>query len=180
MEILSRLKQIAHTAASAKAVGTWLPLRRLRKARPFKPSAVAVQAYKLVIAEKVAYIDRMPAKYRAQIKEAIWTCVMKGYDEAGLQAALHEKFGLSKPRAQQIAQSQCNMARAVMQNAVHLEQGVKEGIWQHEERCTSSAHKAYHGRRYRLARGANFDGKWAWPGSEPQCSCTGIPLGLDE
>ncbi len=180
MEILSRLKQMAHSAASAKTVGTWLPLRRLRKARPFRPSAVAVQAYKLVIAEKVGHIERMPSKYRSQVKEAIWSCVMKGFDEVELQSALHEKFGLSKQRAQQIAQSQCSMARAVMQNAENLQQGVKEGIWQHQEKCLSAGHKAYHGRRYRLARGANFDGKWTWPGSEPQCSCTGIPLGLDE
>ena len=180
MDILSRLKQMAHSAASAKTVGAWLPLRRLRKARPFKPSAVAVKAYKLVIAEKVAHIERMPSKYRSQVKEAIWACVMQGFDEAGLQTALHEKFGLSNQRAQQIAQSQCNMARAVMQNAVHLEQGVQEGIWQHQEACSCTGHKAYHGRRYRLARGASLDGKWVWPGSEPQCSCTGIPLGLDE
>jgi hypothetical protein len=30
-------------------------------------------------------------------------------------------------------------------------------------------HQDFSGQGYRPARGANLDGNWVWPGSEPQC-----------
>jgi uncharacterized protein with gpF-like domain len=183
MELMKRLGKIAQSASSlvshAESSHAFVaaPLRKLGLSKPFEPTAAAVKAYEAVIAHKVALIDRLPSKYRKDTQEVIWKFVMKGYDAPGLARELHDRFGIVLDRAQQIARSQCKMARAVMENADRMETGIREAVWRHDAaQCALPSHRAFNGRRYLLAQGASLDGKSVWPGSELQCFCSSIPI----
>jgi uncharacterized protein with gpF-like domain len=183
MELMKRLSKIAQSAstlvsnAETSHAFVSTPLRKLGLSKAFEPTAAAVDAYEAVIADKVALIDRLPSKYRKDTQEVIWKSVMKGYDASGLARELHDRFGIVLDRAQQIARAQCKMARAVMENADRMETGIKEAVWRYDStHCAVPSHRAFNGRRYLLAQGASLDGKSVWPGSEPQCFCSSIPI----
>jgi uncharacterized protein with gpF-like domain len=189
MELKKRLTKFAQSAGTlimppgAGATNSLVlaPLRKLGWAVPFKPTAAAVKVYQVVIAEKVALIDRLPSKYRKEAQEVVWNFVMRGYDTAGLARELHNRFGIVPERAQLIASTQCKMARAVIENAQRIELGIAEARWRHEgDRCQLPGHRALDGKRYPLAQGANIEGKRVWPGSEPQCLCTSAALDPSE
>jgi uncharacterized protein with gpF-like domain len=186
VELMKRLSQYARSAgAFVSSVESSHPLvsRTLRKvglSKPFKPTPAAIKAYGAVIAEKVALIDRLPAKYRQEGYELIWSHVMKGYDASGLARELSDRLGMAPDRAKLIARSQCNMARAVMENAERMEMGIREAVWHYETRCGIRSHSTLIGRRYVLAEGASLDGKRLWPGSEPSCYCSGIDIKVSD
>jgi uncharacterized protein with gpF-like domain len=182
MELMKRLSLYARSAgAFISNVESSHPLvsRTLRKAglsKPFKPTPAAIKAYGAVIAEKVALIDRLPAKYRQEARKLIWSNVMKGYDAPGLALELSNRLGMAPDRAKLIARSQCNMARAVMENAARMDKGVREAVWHTETRCGIRSHSGLNGQRYVLAKGASLDEKRLWPGSEPSCYCSSIEI----
>ena len=181
MELMKRLSQYARSAGAFVLRESSHPLvsGTLRKAglsKPFKPTRAATKAYGAVIAEKVALIDRLPPKYRQDAYELIWTYVMRGYDASGLARELSDRLGMAPDRAKLIARSQCEMARAVMENAERMEMGIREAVWHYEGRCGIRSHSGLNGRRYVLAEGASLDGKRLWPGSEPSCHCSSIDI----
>ena len=146
--------------------------RKLKGAKPLRLSANALKAYRGAIAQKVLLIERLPSRYRADVIEAVWVSVMRGYDEAGLAHALHDKFGFLPDRAQRIAATQCKMAKAIIDNARRMDAGLLNAVWSYSPSCAGAGHKAFHGQRYNLRTGANLDGKWVLPGSAPDCECT--------
>jgi hypothetical protein len=174
----SKFAQSAGTLISISNVGTppdflLAPLRKLGLSAAFNPTPTAVKVYQAVIAQKVAMIDRLPSKYRKDVQDVIWNCVMKGYDVAGLARELHDRFGIVRERAQHVAGAQCRMARSVIENAQRIEQGLTQAVWHHDEvRCGIQSHQALDGKPYLLARGAKLDEKRVWPSGEPQCFCT--------
>jgi uncharacterized protein with gpF-like domain len=182
MELMKRLSQYARSAgAFVSSVESSHPLvsgtlRKVGLSRPFKPTSAAIKAYGAVIAEKVALIDRLPPKYRQETYELVWSYVMKGYDASGLARELSNRLGMAPDRAKVIARSQCNMARAVIENAERMDKGIREAVWHYETRCGIRGHRALIGRRYVLAQGASLDGKRLWPGSEPSCYCSSIDI----
>jgi uncharacterized protein with gpF-like domain len=182
MELMKRLSQYARSAgvfmSSVESSHPYVSatLRKVGLSKPFKPTPAAVKAFGAVIAEKVMLIDRLPPKYRQDAYELIWRYVMKGYDASGLARELPDRLGIAPDRAKLIARSQCNMARAVMENAERMEMGIREAVWHHETRCEIRSHNALNGRRYLLAQGASLDGKRLWPGSEPSCYCSSIDI----
>jgi len=182
MELIKRLGQYARSAgAFVTSVESAHPLvsgtlRKVGLSRPFKPTPAAVNAYGAVVAEKVALIDRLPPKYRQEAYELIWSYVMRGYDASGLARELSDRLGMAPDRAKQVAGSQCNMARAVIENAERMELGFREAVWRYETRCAIRSHRGLNGQRYVLATGASLDGKRLLPGSEPRCFCTSINI----
>jgi uncharacterized protein with gpF-like domain len=181
MELMKRLSEYGRSAGAFVSRESSRPLvsATLRKAglsKPFKPIPAAIKAYGAIIAEKVALIERLPAKYRQEAYELIWIYVMRGYDASGLARELCDRLGMAPDRAKLIARSQCSMARAVMVNAERMEMGVREAVWQYKTRCRTRSHSAFNGRRYHLAQGVSLDGKWLWPGSEPACYCSSIDI----
>ena len=188
MEFKKRLTQLAQSAGTLMTqpgIGApnsvLAPLRKLGWPAPFKPTAAAIEAYQAVIADQVALIDRLPTKYRKDAQEVVWDSVMKGYDAAGLARELHDRFGIVPERAQLIAGTQCKMARAVIDNAEHLESGITQARWRYDsDRCQLPTHRTLAGKRYPLSQGANLDGKWIWPSSEPRCFCTAAPITAPE
>ena len=182
MELMKRLSQYARSAgvfvSSVESSHPYVSatLRKVGLSRPFKPTPAAIKAYGAVIAENVALIDRLPIKYRKEAHELIWSYVMRGYDASGLARELPDRFGIAPDRAKLIARSQCNMARAVINNADRMEMGIKEALWHHDARCGIRSHVALNGRRYVLEQGASLDGKRLWPGREPACNCSSTDI----
>jgi uncharacterized protein with gpF-like domain len=182
MELMKRLSQYARSAGDfVSNVESSHPyvsatLRKVGLSRPFKPSPAAIKAYGAAIADKVALIDRLPAKYRKEAQELIWSFVMRGFDASGLARELADRFGIAPDRAKLIARCQCNMARAVIENAERMEMGIREALWHSDTRCGFRSHSALNARRYVLAQGASLDGKRLWPGSEPECYCSSIDV----
>src|SRR5271157_2574008 len=100
MELKKRFSQLAQSAGSLISIPSdGAPdfllgsLRKLGLSAAFQPTPTAVKIYQAVIAQKVAFIDRLPPKYRKDAQEVIWNSVMKGYDVAGLARELHDRFG---------------------------------------------------------------------------------------
>jgi hypothetical protein len=146
--------------------------RKLKGVKPLRLSANALKAYRGAIAQKVSLIERLPSRYRTEVIEAVWISVMKGYDEAGLAHALHDKFGFLPDRAQKIAATQCKMAKSIIDNARRMDAGLLNAVWNYSPSCTCAGHQAFSRQRYNLRTGANLDGKWVLPGSTPDCECT--------
>jgi uncharacterized protein with gpF-like domain len=184
MELVKRFSKFAHSAGAlisipkAGAPPDFLlaPLRKLGLSAPFSPTPTAVKVYQAVISRNVAFIERLPSKYRKDAEEVIWNSVMKGYDVAGLARELHDRFGIVQERAQLIAGAQCRMARSVMENAHRIEQGLTEAVWRRDARCEIETHQRLDGRPYVLARGAKLDGTRIWPSGDPRCWCTSSTL----
>jgi len=139
----------------------------------FQPTPASVEAYRAVLAEKVALSEEIPAQHRQDAQAAVWRAVMAGGDLAALSKEL-QKYGIVYERAAAIARHQCFMAKAIMENVRRLELGLTEAIWMHSGagRSPRPSHVAFSGKRFKLATGAFLDGKWVWPGSEPDCLCT--------
>jgi SPP1 gp7 family putative phage head morphogenesis protein len=140
----------------------------------FSPTKASVEAYRAVIADNVALIEEVPATHRKAVQDVVWRSVMRGGDLSMLSQSLHDNYGVSYDRAAAIARYQCNMARVVMENTRHLELGITEAIWRHSgaSKNPRPSHVAFNGKRFKVATGAYLDGKWVWPGSEPDCRCT--------
>jgi hypothetical protein len=151
--------------------------RKLRGVKSLKLSANALKAYRGAIAQKVSLIERLPSRYRAEVIEVVWISVMKGYDQAGLAHALHDKFGFLPDRAQKIAATQCKMAKSIVDNATRQDSGLLNAVWNYSPACACAGHPAFHRQRYNLRTGANLDGKWVLPGSTPDCECTCAEIG---
>jgi hypothetical protein len=151
--------------------------RKLKGVKPLQLSANALKAYRGAVAQKVQLIERLPSRYRADVIEAVWISVMKGYDEAGLAHSLHDKFGFLPDRAQKIAATQCKMAKSIIDNASRLDFGLLNAVWSYSPACPCAGHQAFNRQRYNLRTGANLDGKWVLPGSTPDCECTCAEVG---
>ena len=182
MDLKKRLGQYARSArmlvsgADSSRPYFEATLRKVGLARPFMPTPAAIDAYKAVIAEKVALIEHLPSQYGREAYALIWNRVMRGFDTSGLARELSEQFGFTPDRAKRVAQSQCKMAHAVMENAARTETGIREAVWHTEKRCAIRSHRGLHGRKYILENGVSLDGKSIWPGSEPECYCSSITI----
>lgn len=182
MDLMKKLGQYARSArmlvsgADSSRPYFETTLRKVGLARPFSPTPAAVNAYKAVIAEKVAQIERLPPQYGREAQSLIWNRVMRGFDTSGLARELSERLGFSPDRAKRVAQSQCKVAHAVMENADRMEMGIREAVWHTETRCAIRSHRGFHGRKYPLEQGVRLEGKSIWPGSEPECYCSSIAI----
>jgi hypothetical protein len=59
-----------------------------------------------------------------------------------------------------------------------LQSGTTHAIWMHSGAGVAprSAHVAFSGHMYEVARGAFLEGKWTWPGVEIDCKCMSRPV----
>ena len=140
----------------------------------FSPTRAQVEAYRAVLADRVALIVEIPAKHSKALQDTVWRSVIAGGDLSALSIELRQKYGIATKRAAAIAIHQWSMARVVMENVRRLEIGITDAIWVHSGAGKSPrpSHVAFNGKRFKIATGAYLDGKWVWPGSEPDCLCT--------
>jgi uncharacterized protein with gpF-like domain len=168
MEVFDKLREFAlmrQRNADLKASGMTVA---------FKPPTAAIDAYRAALAGQVALIEGIDRKHLKGVEDLVWRSVMKGYDMYSLSVGLQEKYGFTRDQAASIARHQANMAHVVIDNARKLELGITEAIWRHSGagRSPRPSHVAFNGKRFNIITGAFLDGKWVWPGSEPDCRCT--------
>lgn len=150
----------------------------------FTPSPASVEAYHAVVAENVALIKSIPAQYLKDVQTSVWSSVMKGADMGELTKTIQEKYGISHRRAAFIARDQNNKSKATIENQRRTELGIVKARWRHSGggKEPRPEHVKFSGKIYEIAKGAYLEGKWVWPGSEPNCRCTSksIIAGLDD
>ena len=141
---------------------------------PFKPTAASVEAYRAVIAENVGLIKSIPQQYLKDVQTGVWQSAMRGGDLKTLTDEIKSKYGIAHRRAAFIARDQGNKAKAILENVRRQELGITEAIWQHSGggKVPRPEHVAFSGKKYTLSKGAHLEGKWVWPGTEPNCRCT--------
>ena len=140
----------------------------------FRPSRGSLEVYQAVLAENVNLIKSIPQQYLTQVQSQVWQSVMKGADMGELTAAIEKQYGIAWRRAAFIARDQNNKAKAIIENERRSELGITEAIWQHSGagKEPRPEHVKFSGKRYELVKGAYLEGKWVWPGTEPNCRCT--------
>ena len=185
MGIATQLTSLVDTVHSRLEMLEWpstrlliaAQFRKLKGTKPLQLSANALQAYRGAIAQKVSLIEHLPSRYRADVIEAVWISVMKGYDQAGLAHALHDKFGFLPDRARKIAATQCKMAKSIIDNARRIDAGLLKASWNYSPACSCAGHRTFNRQCYNLRTGASLDGKWVLPGGTPACECTCAEVG---
>ena len=140
----------------------------------FKPSPGSVEAYRGVIAENVALIKSIPQQYLKAVQTGVWQSAMRGGDLGTLTDEIKAKYGIAHRRAAFIARDQNNKAKAVIENVRRQELGITHAVWQHSGggKVPRPEHVAFSGKLFDLKKGAYLEGKWVWPGTEPNCRCT--------
>ena len=142
------------------------------------------ETYQAVIGENVALIKSIASQHLAAVEGVVMRSVQAGRDLGSLVKALEEGYGVTRRRAAFIAKSQNNMATAVLERTRQLELGLTHAQWGHSAggREPRPEHVAFSGKTYEIAKGAFLEGKWTWPGVEPNCRCVSYPIipGFDD
>ena len=132
------------------------------------------------IGAQVGLIKSIPQKYLADVEQVVLRSVQVGGDLAALTKHLEHTYGVTRKRASFIARSQNNIATASMTRARQIELGIDRARWQHSgggvhprpEHVKASRDKL----EYDVSKGAYLEGKWTWPGVEPNCRCVSRSL----
>jgi hypothetical protein len=159
-------------------------LRKILREGGFSVKWKMTQSMKDVMAatvgEQVGLIRSIPQQYFTQIEGMVMRSVTIGRDVGGLAKDIEKQYGVTRRRAQFIAQDQNNKASATMVRTRHLELGLTLAVWRHsgggkEPRPT---HVANSGKTYSISEGW-FDpavGKYIQPGELPRCRCYARPV----
>lgn len=145
----------------------------------FKMTAAQRDLIQAAIQENVSLIRSIPEQYFKDVEGAVMRSVSAGHDVGALAKTLQESYGVTKRRAAFIARDQTHQASAHLNRGRQLELGIVESEWQHSgggKHPRPSHVKAGRDRvRFNVAEGW-YDpalGKRIWPGTEPNCQCTG-------
>lgn len=143
-------------------------------------------AYDAVRAENVSLIKSIGTEHLAHVETLVMQSASQGRDLATLTKGLRKIDGVTKRRAARIALHQNNMATATMRSTRERELGLTEGVWMHSGggKEPRPAHKAFSGKRFKLAEGHDFDDGFGkvLPGQAINCRCTwkAIVPGFDD
>lgn len=142
----------------------------------FKMTRPMRDAFEAVRAENVGLIRSIATQHLSRVETLVMQSVSQGRDLATLTRSLQKEFNVSKRRAALIARDQNNKATATMRSIREREVGVTEGIWLHSGggREPRPAHKAFSGKRFKLAEGHDFKDGFGpvLPGQAINCRCT--------
>lgn len=125
------------------------------------------------IAENVQLIKSIPEQYLTQVQGILMRSVQQGRDLGYMTGELQKQFGVTKRRAAFISRDQNNKVTAAITKTRQQELGITQATWQHSHggRHPRSEHIAANGKPYDVAKGMFLEGKWVWPGTEPNCRC---------
>jgi len=129
------------------------------------------------IAQNVALIRSIPARYLDQVEQAVLRSVQTGRDLKQLQGDIQRQFGVAKYRAALIARDQSNKATAALTRVRQVEVGVTEAVWLHSgggKHPRPSHVKAGRDRvRYDVRKGwfDPHEHEWVLPGQLINCRC---------
>ena len=140
------------------------------------------------IAANVDLISSIPVQYLDEVEAMTRKSVEAGRNMKAFTEQLHERFGITKRRAELIARDQNNKASALFHKVRQLELGLDQAIWTHTAASKEPRpeHEEWGANKevYNVADGmwSDVDGEAVWPGTQINCGCcdqTIIP-GYDE
>ena len=179
-------EQLAEYFATAAGARSDARLRQILKEAGFSVSFTLTQAQRDIAAatvhEAVSLIKSIPEQYFKGVEGLVMRSVQTGRDLSTLTRALANNYGVTRRRATFIARDQNNKATAAFTKARQQELGIAEAQWQHsgagKQPRPSHVKAGREKTRYKIAEGW-FDpdlNKRIWPGTEPNCRCTGRPI----
>ena len=144
----------------------------------FRMTAAQRDAVQAVIQENVSLIKSVASQHLAQVEGTVMRSIAAGRDLHTLAADLEKTHGVTKRRAAFIARDQNNKATAVLTRTRQIELGATQARWLHSAggKTPRPEHVAFSGHLYDVRKGAYLEGKWVWPGSEPNCRCVSVPV----
>jgi SPP1 gp7 family putative phage head morphogenesis protein len=139
----------------------------------FQPTRAWNDVKQATIQANVGLIRSIPAEHLTAVEGIVMRGVQNGRDMHSISEALQHQFGVTKRRAAFIARDQANKATAAITRVRQAELGITEAEWLHSGggRHPRPEHVAFSGKRYAIDKGAYLEGKWVWPGTEPNCRC---------
>lgn len=144
----------------------------------FRMTASMRQTLNAGFQQQVELITNLGDQHIAAVEGYVMRSLQTGRDLQQLSDDLEDTLGVSRRKAEFIARDQTNKATATMARTRALELGCTEGEWLHSAggKKPRPSHVAFSRKRYDLAKGAYLEGKWTWPGVEPNCRCVSRPI----
>ena len=144
----------------------------------FKATAAQNDVLRATILENTTLIKSISSQYLTQVQGDVMRAVTAGRDLATLTDALEKRTGITRRRAAFIARDQTAKATSAFQRVRQQELGITEAVWIHSGggKEPRPEHVAFSGKTYEIAKGAFLEGKWTWPGIEPNCRCVSRPV----
>lgn len=150
----------------------------------FKLTRAQNDALAATVNENVSLIKSIGQQHLTQVEGYVMRAVQAGSDLGTLAKELEAGYGITKRRAQNLARSQNFMANSTMVKVRQRELGITKAKWLHSAggRTPRPEHVAFSGKLYDVEKGAFLEGKWTWPGREPNCRCVSISVipGLED
>lgn len=151
----------------------------------FQMTRAQQDIFRATVIENVSLIKSIPSEYFPKVEGLVMRSVQVGGDLEKLIAGLMKLNGHNMVRARTIARDQNRKATSALHRARQLELNIEEAIWLHSHggKKPRKRHLAYHGKRYKVAKGAPVGdkppGSFVQPGFEINCRCVSrsvIPL----
>jgi uncharacterized protein with gpF-like domain len=143
----------------------------------FKMTAAQRDIISATVKANTALIKSIPVQYLGQVEQSVMRSVQVGRDVGGLAKELETHFGVTKRRAQFIAQSQNEMATSALNKSRQLELGINTARWRRsggsKKPRPSHVKASRDGEIYDIALGwlDPAINRRIWPGTEPGCKC---------
>lgn len=140
----------------------------------FSMTREANDVMQATIGEQVGLIRSIAEQHLSQVEGLVMRSVQQGRDVETLTKELQARYGVTKRRAAFIARDQNNKATASMNRVRQDALGITQAKWRHSGagKHPRPSHIAADGKTYDVKKGMYLDGKWVWPGTEPNCRCT--------
>ena len=127
------------------------------------------------IAENVALIKSIPARYLTNVQGLVYRSAQEGRDLGTMAKELQKQFGVTKRRAATISRDQNNKLTATFTRVRQQELGITQAIWQHSGggKTQRRSHVAQSGKPYDISTGwwDPDEKKYIWPGTLINCRC---------
>lgn len=127
---------------------------------------------RLKLDDNIALVQGLVENEIRQLKNQVMRNMSNGAPASELAKGIKKHLDVSRNRAETIARTEVNTLTGQLNDRRALELGITEGIWRGvEDNRERASHRAVEGKRFKLKQGLKIDGKWTWPGREPNCRC---------
>lgn len=140
----------------------------------FKLTKPMRDALNASISENISLIKSIPEEYLKRVEGVVYRSYSSGRDLETMVKGIRRAYPVTVKRASFIARDQSNKLNAATNRTRKLELGITQAIWMHSHagKKPRPSHVAADGKVYDVAKGMYLDGKWTWPGVEPNCRCS--------
>lgn len=140
----------------------------------FKLTRPANDALQAVMTENVGLIKSIASEHLSEVEGMVMRSVARGRDLGTLTDELTARYDVTRRRAAFIARDQNNKATAVITAVRQKGLGIKLARWRHSRAGAHprKAHVAVDGKTYDIEKGMLIDGRYVFPGEDPNCRCT--------